>query len=234
MRQVIKLLSSYLVLFNERTECINVERRARRHKGVVTLADFPSRDSKVVNPTSRLVIDEHIAHQGAILVCEVRKPPVELCSILVKGQRKRLGYRKILRCRHLGIVRVIPLTGFGLGIQLPTQLSLISRCNNAICTISIYEGRPRISCINILLILGKLKVQAFERFYGRIKGGVFVFKLSEHRISRVFFAIAHRELARHPSAKEQTERGLVYGQTLSMQPQDSFVSEPVNRPDMLE
>ena len=183
VRQAIKPLGSYFVLFKERTEGINVERRARRHKSIVTLTDFPGRDSKVVNPTSRLTIDKHIAHQGTILICKVREPPVELFGILVKGQRKRLGHRKVLRRRSLGPVRGFPLTGFGLGIQPPARLSLISRCNNAICTIGICKGRPRISCINILLILGKLKVQTLERFYGRIKGGVFVFELGEHRIS---------------------------------------------------
>ena len=186
----------------ERTKCIDVKRWSPRHKGIVTLADFPSRLAKVIHPASRLVIDEHIAHQDAVLVCEIREPSIELYNVLAHGKLKRLFQRKILHQRLLRLVSGLRFKRFRLSAHLAARLNLIDRRNNVVCRIGIFAGRFRIAGLNIFLILRQLKVQTLKRFYRCTKGGIFTFETRERRIDSVLFVSARRKPTRQPGTKE--------------------------------
>ena len=167
----------------ERTKCIDVKRWTPRHKGIVSLADFPSRLAKVIHPASRFVIDEHIAHQDAILVCEVRKPPVELCNVLANGNLKRLFQRKILHRRPLRLVSGLRFNRLRLSIHLAARLNPIDRRNNVVCRVGIFAGRFRISDLNIFSILRRFKPRRSNVFYRCVEGGIFTLRLTSAELT---------------------------------------------------
>ena len=218
----------------ERAKGIDVKRRTTRHERIVTLADFPSRLAKVIHPASRLVIDEHIAHQDAVLVCKVREPPVELCNVLAHGKLKRLFQRKILHRRLLRLVSGLRFKRFRLSIHLAARLNLIDRRNNVVCRIGIFAGRFRIADLNIFSILRRFKLQALKRFYRCAKGGIFTFETHERRIDGVLFVSARRKPTRQPGTKEQAERTLVYGKAFALQTVNGIPDKTVNSLDALE